>query len=243
VGFEDRLQAPPVLAPGDAFEAALETRGATGRDRKARDRARERDGETDDDDGEVVVGERGRVDLEGPPLDMGESSSSLSPPRCLRVLSSALGGTPVPVAIPRPSRAADGGLRTTMAKRSRGSSRPGQRRQTQRPGQRPVAATTAPASRPAGSLTPEEEARAAELEAQIVAEERAADQSRSRDRSRASGTDAGRVRTREGSLLATRAAEEYQYVVRDVRRIVQVGGGLMLLMFALWLLIEVLNVV
>jgi hypothetical protein len=134
-----------------------------------------------------------------------------------------------------------------MAKRSRGS-RPGQRRPTQRPGQRPVAATTAPApaapaSRPAGSLTPEEEARAAELEAQIVAQERAADQSRTRDRSRANGTDAGRVRTREGSLLATRAAEEYQYVVRDVRRIVQVGGGLMLLMFVLWLLIEVLNVV
>lgn len=129
-----------------------------------------------------------------------------------------------------------------MAKRSRGS-RPGQRRPTQRSGQRPVAATTPPAPRPAGSLTPEEEARAAELEAQIVAQERAADQSRSRDRSRSNGADASRVRTREGSLLATRAAEEYQYVVRDVRRIVQVGGGLMVLMFVLWLLIEVVNVI
>jgi len=128
-----------------------------------------------------------------------------------------------------------------MAKRSRGS-RPGQRRPNQRSGQRPVPATTPPAVRPAGSLTPEEEARAAELEAQIVAEERAGDQSRSRDRSRTSGADAGRARTREGSLLATRAVEEYQYVVRDVRRIVQVGGGLIILMFVLWLLIEVVNV-
>jgi hypothetical protein len=130
---------------------------------------------------------------------------------------------------------------TTMAKRSRGS-RPGQRRSTPRPGGRPVAATPAPAARPAGSLTAEEEARAAELEAQIVAQERAADQSRSRDRSRSNGADASRTRTREGSLLAVKAAEEYQYVVRDVRRIVQVGGGLMVLMFVLWLLIEVLNV-
>jgi hypothetical protein len=128
-----------------------------------------------------------------------------------------------------------------MAKRSRGA-RPGQRRPGPRPAQRP-APTTVPAARPAPStsLTAEEEARAAELEAQIVAQERAADEARARgrDRSRPSTDAPNRSRTREGSVLATRSAEEYTYVVRDVRRIVRVGGGLMLAMVALWLVLEV----
>src|SRR6478752_3302869 len=77
------------------------------------------------------------------------------------------------------------GTRPNMAKRVRGSStRPGQRAPLQR---RPTssAATVAPAPRPA-SLTDEEERRAAELEAQIVAEERSAEDTRKRgtDRTR-----------------------------------------------------------
>lgn len=128
-----------------------------------------------------------------------------------------------------------------MAKRSRGA-RPGQRRPNQRPAQRPGGAP-APAVRPATSLTAEEEARAAELEAELVARDRAADdaRSRSRERGRAPTEPAGRARTRDGSVLAARAAEEYTYVVRDVRRIVQVGGGLMLVMFVLWVVIEVVK--
>ncbi len=77
----------------------------------------------------------------------------------------------------------------------------------------------------------------------MIAEERASDDARARSRDRGRiAIDAGvRGRTREGSLLATRATEEYTYVVRDVRRIVQVGGGLMVVMLVLWLVIEVVK--
>ena len=77
----------------------------------------------------------------------------------------------------------------------------------------------------------------------MVAQERADDDARARNRDRSSAAvEAGpRGRTREGSLLATRAAEEYTYVVRDVRRIVQIGGGLMLLMLVVWLILEVVR--
>jgi hypothetical protein len=127
-----------------------------------------------------------------------------------------------------------------MAKRSRGA-RPGQRRPAPRPAQRP-ATSTVPAVQPSTSLTAEEEARAAELEAQLVAQERAADDARSRNRDRGRTVEtASRSRTREGSLLATRSIEEYAYVVRDVRRIVRVGGGLMLVMLVLWLVLEVIK--
>ena len=130
-----------------------------------------------------------------------------------------------------------------MAKRSRGA-RPGQRRPANRPPQRSQAPrAAAPTTSRAAGLTAEEEARAAELEARMVAEERAADDARGRSRDRGpSAIDTGlRGRAREGSLLATRAAEEYTYVVRDVRRIVQVGGGLMIVLLVLWLLIEVVK--
>ena len=121
-----------------------------------------------------------------------------------------------------------------MAKRSRVAGRPGQRRPLQRTGSRP---TSAPA-RPAGSVTPEEEARAAELEAQILAEEKAAEEAR---------RTATRGRQAEGALysslpLATRAAEEYGYVRRDVRRIVTVGGLLLGIMAVLYVLVNVVRV-
>ena len=61
-----------------------------------------------------------------------------------------------------------------MAKRSRIGGRPGQRRPLERPATRQ---TPAPI-RPANALTAEEEARAAQLEAAIVAEEKAAEEAR-----------------------------------------------------------------
>lgn len=129
-----------------------------------------------------------------------------------------------------------------MAKRQRGSSRPGQRRPTQR--QSPARPASPAPSRPATGLSEAEEERAAELEAQIVAEERRAEtvRSGSRERSR-SGFDAVRGRGRESGLLAARAAEEYTYVARDVRRIVTVGGTLLGVMLAIWLIVEVLHIV
>jgi hypothetical protein len=46
-----------------------------------------------------------------------------------------------------------------------------------------------------------------------------------------------------GSLLAARAANEYVYVSQDMRRILLVAGGLIGLLFALWLLFVVLKVI
>ena len=45
------------------------------------------------------------------------------------------------------------------------------------------------------------------------------------------------------AFLAARAAEEYGYVVRDVRRIGMVGGGLFVALIVLFLLIEVAHVI
>jgi hypothetical protein len=123
-----------------------------------------------------------------------------------------------------------------MAKRSRVAGRPGQRRPLQRTAPRPEG--TKPVRRE-GSVTPEEEARAAELEAAILAEEKAADQlRRGRNQER---------RPVEGAIyssvpLATRASEEYAYVRRDVRRIVVVGGSLLLILAILHVLVNVAHV-
>jgi hypothetical protein len=126
-----------------------------------------------------------------------------------------------------------------MAKRIRGSNRPGQRRPTSR-----LAAPPRPV-RPSTNLTPDEEARAAELEAQIVAEERAAEQAARRGRERARGREEGitPVRGRDLAPLSVRAAEEYAYVRRDVLRIVRVGGGLLLILAILFVLIDVARVI
>ena len=127
-----------------------------------------------------------------------------------------------------------------MAKRSRGStSRPGQRpplqRQAARPASRPSAAA-APVTAPRpDTLTDAEEARAAELEASILAEEKAAEAARKRSTSSRSVEAAP---ARAGSSIAISAAEEYSYVARDVRRIAIVGGGLILVLLGLWLVVH-----
>ena len=124
-----------------------------------------------------------------------------------------------------------------MAKRSRIAGRPGQRRPLQRAASRPATTTSV---RPPGSVTAEEEARAAELEAAILAEERAAEQARR-------GPDR-KGRPTEGTIyssvpLATRAAEEYGYVRRDVRRIALVGGTMLALLIGLDVVVNVLHIV
>ena len=82
------------------------------------------------------------------------------------------------------------------------------------------------------SLTDADLARAAALEAQIVAEEKAAEaakqpKSRVEPVPRATGT------------LAAAAAEEYAYVARDVRRITLIGGSLIALLIGGWAVIQV----
>ncbi|MFL5770589.1 MAG: hypothetical protein ACJ765_10970 [Chloroflexota bacterium] len=122
-----------------------------------------------------------------------------------------------------------------MAKRSRVAGRPGQRRPLQR---QPARAT---AARPANAVTDEEMARAAELEAQILAEEQAADEAR-RGRDRRAKAPTGEATIYSSAPLAERAAQEYGYVQRDLRRIAIVGGGLLVVMAIIDILLNVLHV-
>jgi hypothetical protein len=121
-----------------------------------------------------------------------------------------------------------------MVKRARGSNRPAQRRQ-----QRPAATTGSASPRPSGSLTEQEAARAAELEAKIVAEERAANEARSRNRER-SRAETGR--SRDVTPLAARTVE-YAYVRRDVSRILALSGVQLLILVTLFILINVTGII
>src|SRR4029079_4077747 len=132
------------------------------------------------------------------------------------------------------TRATDGGPQHTMAKRSRGStSRPGQRPPLQR--QAPRAATAAPTTtvvaKPAG-LTDAEEARAAQLEAAIVAEERASEAANKKART-PRPEPVGRA-----TRLEISAADEYAYVARDIRRIALVGGSLIAFLVIIWVIAQ-----
>ena len=128
-----------------------------------------------------------------------------------------------------------------MAKRTRGSNRPGQRHADRHSPARPQPSS---APRSSGALSQTEEARAAELEALIVAQDRAAEAGRARDRERGKSSELARPGRAGGQgLLAARAAEEYAYVVRDVRRILVVGGALAAALVVLYVLIDVARVV
>lgn len=125
-----------------------------------------------------------------------------------------------------------------MAKRARGSVRPGQRRPIdRRPATTPAAAPSAAAPRTAG-LTEVETSRAAELEQQLLEHERQAEAARTRVRERS---------TREvyagGSSLAVRAEQEYAYVARDVRRIGEMAVLMLAILLGLWFLIDIAKVI
>jgi hypothetical protein len=123
------------------------------------------------------------------------------------------------------------------------------KRQRTRPGQRPPSRPTRPVtrpdtSRPAGTLSEAEESRAAELEQEIVTRDRAAEAARARGRDRRpSAAVAGgpEARIRSGGLVA--ASVEYEYVRRDVLRILRVGGTLIGLLAILFILIDVVGVI
>jgi hypothetical protein len=123
-----------------------------------------------------------------------------------------------------------------MAKRSRIGARPGQRRPLQR-------TATRPTTRPANAVTDEEMARAAELEAQILAEEEAAEEARKgRDRRAKEATPLSETGIYSSAPLAQRAAQEYGYVQRDLRRIAIVGGGLLLVLLLIDILFNVTHI-
>lgn len=107
----------------------------------------------------------------------------------------------------------------------------------QRSATRPAAPAPRVAPRPT-TLTEEEEARAAELEAAIVAQEQAAATAR-RARPQRGPADAP---GRSFSTLAVAAGNEYAYVARDVRRIATVGGTLVAALLGLWVITEVAHI-
>jgi hypothetical protein len=137
-----------------------------------------------------------------------------------------------------------------MAKRVRGSSRPGQRRPVgRRPGPASARSPGIPSSPPAtspspasvasrpGGLTDAEVQRAAEIEAALLAEERAAEATRRRTQERATA-----ARETAGAR-AIRPEDEYAYVARDVRDIVRIAAVLLVILFGLWIAIDVVGVV
>ena len=143
-----------------------------------------------------------------------------------------------------------------MAKRSRVTGRPGQRSPISRGPRRPSGPGIPPGARAAGTpagpgaaptrntgLTGLEEARAAELEAQIIAQEREAEAAQRRVRERSRTAEVTGVRQRESAPLAVRASAEYAYVRRDIRRIIRVAILMLLVVAVLYVLINVLRVI
>ncbi|MEO5918890.1 MAG: hypothetical protein ABIQ17_04960 [Candidatus Limnocylindrales bacterium] len=120
-----------------------------------------------------------------------------------------------------------------MAKRTRYPGRPAPHRPTAK-----GASSSPGTARPAG-LTSTELARAAELEAELVAREREAIQENARRRARTrSGIDLS-VSANASEPLSVRAAHEYAYVARDVRRIVITAVLMFSILGVLWLLVNV----
>ena len=128
-----------------------------------------------------------------------------------------------------------------MVKRARGSVRPGQRRALDRRPATPAtgAAAAAPTPKPAG-LSQAEIARAAELEAAMLAEERSFEESKKKARERTVTRELGTGTT--GSFAAQEAAE-YAYVARDVKDIVRIAGLLLGILFVLYILVDVTKVI
>jgi hypothetical protein len=128
-----------------------------------------------------------------------------------------------------------------MAKRTRGSNRPGQRRSDKRA---PARRQPRPILRTGEALSEQEETRTSEEESQIASQAKPSETSlgRPRDRVRAGELERS-AKARNQGLLAARAAEEYGYVVRDVRRILRVGGLMAAALAVFFVLIDVMHVI
>jgi hypothetical protein len=126
-----------------------------------------------------------------------------------------------------------------MVKRTK-TTRPAGRRPASRPASRPAGepdAAPVPV-RSSASLSEAEVQRAAEIEAQLLAQEKAAEQMRRRGRG-AHDAHGGDV----NAPLAVRAAKEYAYVARDVRHILFTASIMVAILAILAILIDVLGVI
>ncbi len=129
-----------------------------------------------------------------------------------------------------------------MAKRARGSVRPGQRRPIDRRPATPSPSRPAQTAPRATGLTEAETERAAELEQQLLEQERQAEAARARSKER-SVERSVREAPGTGGSLAVRAEQEYAYVARDVRRIAEMAVLMLTMLLGLWFLIDIVKVV
>lgn len=131
-----------------------------------------------------------------------------------------------------------------MAKRTRYPGRPTARPGARKPGAAPAARGSSPAASPVvrtGGLTEAEVERAAQIEAELVAREKAAIAENARRRARSGRVDVTIV-SDPGTPLSVRASHEYAYVARDVRRIVVTAALMLSILAALWILVNVVGV-
>jgi hypothetical protein len=123
-----------------------------------------------------------------------------------------------------------------MAKRTRYPGRPAGRRPTAKP------SPTVPAAAPlrTGGLTSAELERAAALEAELVAQEKAAtaDAARRRARGRGPAVEVS-IAARSTESLSVRESHEYAYVARDVRRIGLTAGLMFAILAAIWAIVNI----
>jgi hypothetical protein len=127
-----------------------------------------------------------------------------------------------------------------MAKRTRYPGRPTARPGARKPGGASAsgsAASTSPVLR-TGGLTQAELDRAAQIEAELVAREKAAIAENARRRARSGRVDVSLVAD-AGTPLSVRASHEYAYVARDVRRIVVTAALMFSILAVLWILVNV----
>jgi hypothetical protein len=102
----------------------------------------------------------------------------------------------------------------------------------------------APIRASAASLTDAEEQRAAEIEAQLRAQERAALAEELRRKARAQeGIEPNRLGGDVNAPLKVRMAHEYAYVARDVKRIALTAGLMVTILVVLDILVNVAGVI
>ena len=122
-----------------------------------------------------------------------------------------------------------------MSKRTRGA-RSARNRPGNRPGNRPASAPRpSPGARPA---QPAPEADSPGAQSVATATEVAAPTA-----APVPNRLSARNAARPSSLLATRAANEYVYVARDLRRIATLAAGMVIVLAVLWVLIDLVQVV
>lgn len=252
VRFEDAFEAPLVAAARQPIEPARQLGQPPGED-DGQDRKGDEANEESDDEGAEVGGDEGiEIDGTAPPgadpslpsvgrLGMaGWYSSPPTAPCCER-----LSRTPSQMAKrTRQSGRRIAPKRTAAARPS--SDRPAPVRPPNTLAQAPEPNVLASDRSPSG-LTELEVQRAAELEAEVVAQERAAAEvARRRGRASAVEVDPTSVVALPGDInapLSVRMAHEYAYVARDVRRILLTGGLMVAILAVLAILVNVLGVV